>query len=149
MEAISGLEKNDSDAGISTKREKKKRNASVSATHSHSCEVSTPLCYTSAATGCPLMHDEHEDNDLTVGTLQIPTLTDLKWCCKGVSKCGSLEITQRPSKTRVSITERTESECYLEAAYDLWTIALEIGSWGRSYYPPRAVRHFGIRRFFL
>lgn len=55
-------------------REGKKRNASVSATHSHSCEVSTPLCYTSAATGCPFMHDEHEDNDLTVGTLHIPPL---------------------------------------------------------------------------
>lgn len=60
MEAISGLEKNDSDTGISTKREeKKKRNASASATHSHSCEVSTPLYYTSAATRCPFMYDGH------------------------------------------------------------------------------------------
>lgn len=66
-----------------------------------------------------------------------------KWCCKGVSKCGSLEIIQRASRD-TSPRGGWGSGGYLEAANDLWTIALEIGSWGRSNYPPRALRHFWV-----
>lgn len=140
--------KNDSDAEISTKREKKRemqvyqQPIPIVVRIAHHC--ATPL----------------QQPDVHLCMMGMKTTT-LLWELCIFPCCGFEMVLQRHEQVRQPWNHREAKQRqsqhhwedgvrgYLEAAYDLWTITLEIGSWGRSYYPPRAVRHFGIRRFFL
>lgn len=141
-QSISGFER----MKVNVLNTEAENNVLVSTTHHHSWELSIPICNTSAAPAVTIKHEQksHCAWEATAADSRF----DLQLCCKGVSKCCSLEITQRSRRDRMCVTLRG-SGGYLEAAYDLWTIAPEIGSWRRSNNHPRALGHFGIRSFFL
>lgn len=103
-------------------------------------ELCIPPCNASAAA----TYVTHQPS--TIHSNYTSFLVLLVWIWNGAAKewasVAALKSCRGQAKDRISSTQRGSG--YLEAAYDLRTIALEIRSRRRSHYPPGALRHFGI-----
>lgn len=93
-------------------------------------EVSTPLCYASAATGCALVHS-NTGAPCALRELNADSPKICQCCCKGVSKCGSLwNQRPRPSKQGQSRHGRVTGASQRLPGSTVWP--LDRHSWNRT-----------------